>query len=51
MDWFDAEAYCVSQGAHLMKINDDEQFNLLYNYYVNNAGGAYIWVKYSLFIM
>ena len=40
--WNDAESYCQSQGANLVKIANDSEFNNVLNYF--NKYSVSIWV-------
>ena len=50
LTWNQSEAACNRYGANLIKIDDDAEYNLLYNFYVTySPAGTPIWVKFHKF--
>ncbi len=45
MSWSTALTWCRTQGAMLMIVNDNAEFSLLYQFYVQYAGGGHLWVE------
>ena len=49
--WSDALAWCLSQGADFMEVRNQNEYNLLYNFYLQYASGGNLWVKTVLKII
>ena len=44
MSWNNAWAWCLSQGADFMEVRNQNEYNLLYNFYIQYANGGNLWV-------
>jgi hypothetical protein len=42
--WANAEDWCETNRANLIKIDDNDEYNLLYNFYKTYASGKNLWV-------
>ena len=45
MTWDNALAECQKYGATLMVVRNQQEYNLLYNYYLQYANGGWLWVS------
>ncbi len=57
MDWDNSLIWCRNHSAEFMIVNDQAEYNLLYNFYVKYLGSGNLWVtkklaikKYDLFL-
>jgi hypothetical protein len=48
LSWNDAEESCKSQGANLMKIDSDAEYDLTFSFYEQYANGGNLWVSYLM---
>jgi hypothetical protein len=44
-NWSAAENWCQSNGANLMKVNNDDEYDLTYSFYISYVNGGRLWVK------